>query len=51
LFDQFATIDELLAVQSFIIKEIKKSKTKKTKKKGCKYKLTNKQIKMKQQQR
>jgi hypothetical protein len=52
LFDQFATIDELLAVQSFINKEIKKSKTKKKqKKKGCKYKLTNKQIKIKQQQR
>jgi hypothetical protein len=42
LFGQFATIDELLAVQSFIIKEMKNSTTKKEE---YKYKLTNKQKK------
>jgi hypothetical protein len=42
LFGQFATINELLAVQYFIIKEMKKSTTKKEE---YKYKLTNKQNK------
>jgi hypothetical protein len=42
LFSQFATINELLAVQSFIIKKMKKSTTKKEE---YKYKLINKQKK------
>jgi hypothetical protein len=44
LFGQFTTIDELLAVQFFIIKEMKKSTTKKEE---YKYKLTNKKKKRK----